>query len=149
MKGNSNNNGNNYDDNDSDLGGDRASQALFSLAENLGKITSFTNTKAGIDNDNHNDIDNGKDEDNNNLKNESIDTKMSKKMERNKKISDSYTVSEMEKLIKEEYEELFFVTGNMKMDLYRDGCVFADPFHPLEVKEAFEDSRRMPMDSGV
>lgn len=35
---------------------------------------------------------------------------------------------DMSKIIRSEYENIFWITGNMNMDLWEDNCVFADPF---------------------
>lgn len=82
-----------------DLGGDSASQALFTLTETFGKLISPQTRKKE-------------------------DVEASKDGVR----PSALTFEEIGQRIKEEYENLFWVTGKMDTSLWADDCYFADPF---------------------
>ena len=83
------------------LGGDAASRALFSLTEAFAKILQpRTYLK---------------------LPSNTVDTAGSNE-------ASGRTTAEMQEILRQEYEKLFWVTGSMDMDLWEEDCVFSDPF---------------------
>ena len=81
-----------------DLGGDQQSRVLFALTENFGRLISAKEQKK---NQAFNDID---------------------------KKHELMTFEQVASAIREEYEKLFWVTGEMDITLWADDCFFADPF---------------------
>jgi len=105
---------------ESQTGGDVVSRSLFSLVEVLGSI------RASIVGQEGGEGANGKEE------------KEAKTQRKNKQSRFDLVAAE----IKQEYERIFWATGNMNTDLWASDCFFADPFSSFGGKEGVESTKR-------
>lgn len=88
-----------FNDDSSDLGGNTLTRGIFRVSEILGKFTAFTSRLGNAGSG------------------DELYTK-----------STAITAEFMFKKIKEEYEAIFWATGNMDVSLWETNCTFSDPF---------------------